>query len=142
MKPGDRKNDERLLHDLTSPDIATPLAVLSYIDLLGNAWFLLAFACGFVMVAAAFGAEQLLGPVSAQAVTGIAFGAACFCMAGGIAVQWYRLRVWLALRREPLTNDRGHLSEIGLPTNRTIPIQLIVAAATALQTWLSHWTVH
>jgi hypothetical protein len=142
LKPRERKDDERLLYDLTSPENATPLMVRNYIDLVGDAWFLLAFACGGIMVAAAFLADQLLGRTSAQAVTGITFAAACFCMTGGIAVQWFRVRIWLALRTGALTNDRRRLSAMGLPTNRTIPIQLIVAVATALQTWLSHWTGH
>jgi len=135
-------NDERLLCGLTTPENATPLVLGTYIDLVGSAWFILASACSCVMVAAAFAADRLFGGASAQAVTGIVFAAACFCMAGGIAVQWCRLRVWLAVRREPITNDRRHLSAIGLPTNRTIPIQLVVATAIALQTWLSHWTAH
>lgn len=142
LKPGERTNDDRLLHDLTTSGNATPLVLRTYIGLVGNAWFLLAFACGCVMVAAAFLADHLLGRTAAHATTGVTFAAACFCLAGGVAVQWYRLRIWLALRAGAPPEEREHLSAIGLPTNRTTPIQLIIAVAAALQTWLSHWTFH
>lgn len=104
---GRGSDDVRLFRELTSTANATPLVLRSYIDLVGTAWFLLAFACACIMVAAAFLAEQVLDRSGVQALTGVTYATVGFCIAGGIAVQWYRLRLWFAVRQGPVAEDRN-----------------------------------
>jgi hypothetical protein len=135
-----RSDDDDLFREMTNTAKAAPGMLHSYINLVGTAWFLLAFACTCVMVAAAFVTEHVVGQGAAHALTGVTYGAVAFCIAGGIVVQWYRLPLWLAARRGVFAENGKRLPAAVLPTNRTIPIQLIVAIAAALQTWLGHWT--
>lgn len=133
LAPGDRA--AALAHARHAPN---PRARIVYCHAVAIAWIVLSVAAVVVMAPPLVAANAAF-PAAVPPLKAIAFGASMFCVTGGAAAAWWEVRARMAARtmRHDGEGSRDFLAALAraTPTQRTLPLQALVAFVAAGIAW-------
>jgi hypothetical protein len=132
LAPGDRA--AALAHARHAPNPRR----LVYCHAVAIAWIVLSVAAVVVMAPPLLAANAAF-PAAVPALKAIGFGASMFCVTGGAAAAWWEVRARMAARPMRRHGEGSRDFFVALaratPTQRTLPLQALVAFVAAGIAW-------